>query len=135
VADDVAGALDQITVLDLSSGTAGALDSMFLCDDGARLQSAGVPSAPVVETDDAFFRDSHAIAARKMVVHDHPVPGRMRHSDGLLDFGDTRAVAGRPAPLLGQHTEEVLVEAGYSHEEVADMVRAGAVALDEPQAG
>ena len=132
----MAGALDQITVLDPSSGTVGALASMFLCDNGARLQSAGVPSAPVVETDDdAFFRDSHAIAARKIVVHDHPVPGRMRHPDGLLDFGDTRAVTGRPAPLLGQHTEEELVEAGYSNEEVADMVRAGAVALEDPRAG
>lgn len=101
-----------------------------------RLEDVGVLCAPVVDTDDdVFFRDAHAITAGKIVEHDHPVLGRMRHSDGMLDFGDTRAVVGRPVPLLGQHTEEVLAEAGYSQEEVADMVRAGAVALEDPRAG
>jgi crotonobetainyl-CoA:carnitine CoA-transferase CaiB-like acyl-CoA transferase len=96
-----------------------------------RLESSGILCAPIVDTDDGvFFSDPQAIAADKIVEYDHPVLGRMQHSDGMLEFGDTRAAAGRPAPLLGQHTGEVLVEVGYSHEEVADMVHASAVMLE-----
>ena len=44
----------------------------------------------------------------------------------------------RPAPALGEHTEEVLREAGYSDEEIAAMLESGAAAGPErraPRAG
>jgi crotonobetainyl-CoA:carnitine CoA-transferase CaiB-like acyl-CoA transferase len=34
----------------------------------------------------------------------------------------------RPAPALGEHTEQVLVQAGLSEEEVAELIAAGAAA-------
>jgi crotonobetainyl-CoA:carnitine CoA-transferase CaiB-like acyl-CoA transferase len=42
-------------------------------------------------------------------------------------FSDTPARAGGPAPELGQHTEEVLLEVGYSWDEIARLAEAGAI--------
>ena len=41
---------------------------------------------------------------------------------------DTPAAARRPAPRLGEHTREVLAEAGYSADQIEGMRQAGAVA-------
>ncbi len=38
----------------------------------------------------------------------------------------------RPAPAFGEHTDEVLREAGYSNEEIASMVESGAAAGPSP---
>ena len=37
----------------------------------------------------------------------------------------------RPAPMLGQHTEEVLREIGYTPGEIAELAKEGAVKLME----
>jgi len=44
-----------------------------------------------------------------------------------VDFSDTPSAARGPAPELGQHTEEVLLELGYEWEEIAGLKRSGAV--------
>jgi crotonobetainyl-CoA:carnitine CoA-transferase CaiB-like acyl-CoA transferase len=41
-------------------------------------------------------------------------------------FSDTPMEAVRPSPALGQHTEEVLAEAGYSADEIAALLESGA---------
>ena len=41
---------------------------------------------------------------------------------------ETPATTRRPAPHLGEHTQEVLAEAGYSRDQIAGMREAGAVA-------
>jgi crotonobetainyl-CoA:carnitine CoA-transferase CaiB-like acyl-CoA transferase len=51
--------------------------------------------------------------------------------DGVLDepfsFDGRRAVRRREPPLLGEHSAELLAEAGYSDAEVAELVEAGVV--------
>jgi crotonobetainyl-CoA:carnitine CoA-transferase CaiB-like acyl-CoA transferase len=44
-----------------------------------------------------------------------------------VDFGDTPSHARAPSPELGQHTEEVLLELGYTWEEIGELKERGAV--------
>ena len=50
---------------------------------------------------------------------EHPTLGRMRTLGSPIKMSATPPLVGRRAPLLGEHTEEVLREAGLSDEEIA----------------
>jgi crotonobetainyl-CoA:carnitine CoA-transferase CaiB-like acyl-CoA transferase len=56
---------------------------------------------------------------------EHPTHGELRLVDGPVKFGEARVGARGPAPELGQHTEEVLLEAGYGWEEIAKLREKG----------
>jgi crotonobetainyl-CoA:carnitine CoA-transferase CaiB-like acyl-CoA transferase len=59
------------------------------------------------------------IQARAMVVEtDHPSLGRIRTLGSPIKMSATPPHVGRPAPRLGEHTYEVLFEAGYSIAEI-----------------
>ncbi len=76
------------------------------------LDAAGVPCGPIL-TYDEVFADPH-IRERGMVVEvDHPALGRMQGLGAPVKFSDTPAEVSRPAPLLGQHTEQVLSGQGW----------------------
>ncbi len=71
------------------------------------LVQAGVPSGPLCDVGEVF--NDEQIAAREMIVEiDHPIAGRQAMSNSPLKFSQTPIQLQRPAPLLGQHTEEVL---------------------------
>jgi crotonobetainyl-CoA:carnitine CoA-transferase CaiB-like acyl-CoA transferase len=54
-----------------------------------------------------------------MVVElDHPTLGRMRTLGSPIKMSDTPPLVERRAPLLGEHTAEVLREAAFSDEEI-----------------
>ena len=57
---------------------------------------------------------------------EHPEWGRQAVIGSPIRFSDTPAHPGAVAPELGQHTEEVLLEAGYTWEEIADLRERGA---------
>lgn len=64
---------------------------------------------------------------------DHPRLGPIPQLGPLISMKDTPGRIAGPPPLLGQHTREVLTEAGYTKEEVEDLIAAGvAEAADEP---
>jgi formyl-CoA transferase len=66
--------------------------------------------------------------ARDMVVEtDHPSAGKVRGLGLPIHFSGAKRGASRPAPLLGQHTREVLAEFGYSDGEVATLIDERAV--------
>ncbi len=71
------------------------------------LVQAGVPSGPLCDVGEVF--NDEQIAAREMIVEiDHPIAGRQAMPNSPLKFSQTPIQLQRPAPLLGQHTEEVL---------------------------
>jgi alpha-methylacyl-CoA racemase len=80
---------------------------------------------PVLDLDEAL--DSDQVRAREMVVElDQPELGAIRQLAPPVKLSRTPAGIQRPAPALGEHTAELLSEVGYSDEEIAAMIEAGA---------
>lgn len=93
-----------------------------------RLESEGVPCAPVLTRSQMI---SHPQVAENGIVveTEHPVAGPLRQARAAARFSNTPAIIRRGAPRLGEDTEAVLKEAGYSDEEMEALARNGAVAL------
>jgi alpha-methylacyl-CoA racemase len=84
---------------------------------------------PVLELDEAL--SSELVQAREMVVEiDQPGAERPVRQLGLpVKLARTPGEHGRlPGPALGEHTEQVLLAAGYSEAQVAELLASGAVA-------
>ena len=79
--------------------------------------AAGVPAGPVHSLGEALTHPQ--TLARGMVVDlEHPEAGATRALGSPLHFSATPTRIDRPAPLLGEHTREVLRESGYTDAEV-----------------
>jgi crotonobetainyl-CoA:carnitine CoA-transferase CaiB-like acyl-CoA transferase len=82
---------------------------------------------PVLDLDEAL--DSELVRARQMVIEmEQPQLGTVRQLGVPVKMGRTPGDPTRPAPAFGEHTEDVLREAGYSDEEIAAMKESGAAA-------
>jgi len=57
---------------------------------------------------------------------DHPVAGPMKTIGLPVKFSATPGGVTAPAPLLGEHTRQVLAEAGYGCQEIDTLVKEGA---------
>jgi benzylsuccinate CoA-transferase BbsE subunit len=75
-------------------------------------QRAGLPVGVIYAPEEAF-EDPHFVARGMQVEVEQPQLGRrVRYPGPPYAFGKTRWAISRPAPTLGQHTAEVLAEAG-----------------------
>jgi alpha-methylacyl-CoA racemase len=82
---------------------------------------------PVLDLDEAL--ESDLVRAREMVVElNQPGAGPVRQLGPPIKLSRTPASVREPGPALGEHTHEVLREAGYSDEEISVLEQAGAVA-------
>jgi crotonobetainyl-CoA:carnitine CoA-transferase CaiB-like acyl-CoA transferase len=84
----------------------------------AVLSEAGVPCGPIHDYRQVF-EDPHTQAREMEVRLDHPVEGRISALGIPVKLSETPGSVRRPAPLLGEHTAEVLGEAGFSDAEIA----------------
>lgn len=88
------------------------------------LNDAGIPAGPILNIQQ--MHDDPQAKAREMVVDvDHPKAGKMKTLGAPVKFHGTPGGVRCAAPLLGQHSEEVLLEVGYSREEVQQLTEAG----------
>jgi len=89
-------------------------------------EAAGVPVGPVNRIGDMLADPQ--VAAREMVLEvEHPRAGRMKTLGAPIKFSETPGSVRRPAPLLGEHTREVLTQLGYSGAQIESLQREGAV--------
>lgn len=93
------------------------------------LDEAGVPAEVSADSDDgaAFVFDPDLARLGVVVEHTHPVAGPIHQFGNLMTFGGTPTKPLRTAPMLGQHTREILTELGYDAAAIDDLHARGVV--------
>jgi crotonobetainyl-CoA:carnitine CoA-transferase CaiB-like acyl-CoA transferase len=88
-------------------------------------KKADIPAVPL-NTLETLLDDPHLEAVGAFAWREHPSEGRLRSLEPPGTWSGTPPSVRRPAPKLGQHTEEVLAEAGFSATEIQAIIRASA---------
>jgi crotonobetainyl-CoA:carnitine CoA-transferase CaiB-like acyl-CoA transferase len=86
----------------------------------------GVWAAPVL-THAETFTEPAVQAADAVQEVEHPVAGRVRLLRFPLELSTGRADVRRPAPMPGEHADEVLREAGLSEDEIGELRKQGVI--------
>ncbi|MBX6390821.1 MAG: CoA transferase, partial [Frankia sp.] len=93
--------------------------NLTMAEASARFEAQRVAYSMIL-TPDQITRDEHAVAVGMFEEGVHPVVGRVRMPRHPTVFARTPASLGRPAPALGEHTDEILTEAGLG-DEIAEL--------------
>ena len=91
------------------------------------LINANVACGPLNNIAD-LVADPH-IQARNMIVEvsGHEKLGTVKYPNNPIKSSETQCLIGRPAPIRGQHTGEILQEFGFSLNEVENLKKNGIV--------
>ncbi len=116
-----AGALERLKNRDLLTET---LESVLAGSDVThwveQINAAGVPCGPVLDIGQVFS-DPQVLARKMLVELPHPEVGTYKTTGLPIDLSDTPGAIKRPPPLLGQHTHEILTEAGLTPAEIRNL--------------
>jgi formyl-CoA transferase len=110
---------------------AGELDEIFTKETRdewlRRLEAENVPCGPILNMAETF--DHPQVKNREMAVEvDHPTAGKTRVLGFPPKLSGTPGIVYRPAPTLGQHTDEVIGELGKNDEEIRALRDEGVLA-------
>jgi formyl-CoA transferase/CoA:oxalate CoA-transferase len=90
------------------------------------INAAGVPCGPVLDIAQVFA-DPQVLARQMLVELPHPELGTYRTTGLPVKLSRTPGAITQRPPLLGEHSDEVLAEAGYGDEEIASLRESGIV--------
>lgn len=86
-----------------------------------------IPFSPIMNAED-IHNDEHYAVREMLVPIDHPGSKQLVHTIGVpVKFSRTPGRVRHRAPMLGEHTDEVLAEHGFTPEELAVLRQAGAI--------
>lgn len=91
-----------------------------------RLEEVGVPAGPVLDVSQ-MHADPQTLAREMIVETKHPSAGDVKAIGLPIKFSHTPGGVRRAAPLLGQHTREVLREHAFSDAQIDQMAALGAI--------
>jgi crotonobetainyl-CoA:carnitine CoA-transferase CaiB-like acyl-CoA transferase len=91
-----------------------------------KLSAAGIP-AGAVQTISEMHAHPQTAARQMTPLVEHPVAGPMKTLGLPVKFSETPGAITRPAPRLGEHTREVLREAGLDEAAIASLATARAI--------
>ncbi|MFC0274394.1 CaiB/BaiF CoA transferase family protein [Metabacillus herbersteinensis] len=98
-----------------------------------KCEQAGVPAGPINNFAEAV-NNEHYLEREMIQELEHPLLGKMKTIGSPTKFSETKAEIKTAAPLLGEHTEEVLSKLGYSTENIQSFIEKGAVKQYSPVA-
>jgi len=111
-----------------------ALESVFVTrgtDEWVRLlNEAGIPAGPLLDVL-AMHEDPQANAREMVVDVEHPLAGTVKTLGSPVKFHGTPGGVRQAAPLMGQHSREVLLEAGYSDTAIQSLIESGVLGVSE----
>jgi crotonobetainyl-CoA:carnitine CoA-transferase CaiB-like acyl-CoA transferase len=97
-----------------------ALSTRTTAEVIATLDAAGVPCGPINRIDDVFA-DAQIEHLRLRREVEHPTIGQLTLTGFPYAFSNAELEIRQAPPLLGQHTEEILREVGFSDEQVSEI--------------
>ena len=78
---------------------------------------------------DDLFKDKHLKETNFFKEQDHPTEGKLMYTNFPIDFNFDNNNKSLHAPNLGEHTDEILCELGYSDIEIKKLVSEGVIKL------
>jgi crotonobetainyl-CoA:carnitine CoA-transferase CaiB-like acyl-CoA transferase len=90
------------------------------------LEENGIPCGPINRYDEAI-NDPHTKAREMVISYEHPTAGTVKTLGFPAKFSVTPPRITRPAPLLGEHSKEILSELSYDEEEIEHLFETGII--------
>ena len=93
------------------------------------LTGHGIPCVRVAEDNqEGFYHNPQALSLSAVSHKHHAEYPDLRQPGTMIEFSETPMADKPAAPLLGQHTQEILEELGYSPQRISELIADGAVA-------
>ena len=89
-----------------------------------QLDAVNVP-VQVINSKEDLLHDEQLLATGFWHIEEHPTEGKVRLTDPPIRFSKNPSTVRRLQPNLGEHSSEILAEAGYSQSEIEELLAAG----------